>query len=243
MNRRRLLLLGYAGIASNIFLGFPAFGRDSDDKEETIPLVTINLPSPSALRGGWAALAAVMASRGWTKDVFATASDWVYHDGGGNWLVLRRHQQDRIVLFGHDHEYSYTYFREAAEYFDIEETDLLAGAPGWWDTNLEPNPFGDWIGFIYGWDGSRWQRAAYDEQDGFEQVGLLRACSTEDTELLGQHCEDAPGLNGRPPSPDALKVLVDADADITASLLEAVVPGWDIDTGVAAGRRFLEMRI
>ncbi|PLZ04685.1 hypothetical protein CEN49_10855 [Fischerella thermalis CCMEE 5273] len=30
-------------------------------------LVDVNLPPPSAMRGGWAALAAVLAARGWEK--------------------------------------------------------------------------------------------------------------------------------------------------------------------------------
>ncbi len=139
-----------------------------------MPLIDVELPSPEALRGGWAALAAVCASRGWTDSAYAESNQWFYHDGGGNWACIRFHHGGRAIMIGHDHEYSETYFREAAAYFDEEETDLLADAPDWWSFDLDPRPFGEWIGFIYGWDGNRWQRAAYNKPDGFEQVGLLR---------------------------------------------------------------------
>ena len=182
-----------------------------------------------------------MASRGWGKDVYATSSQWAYHDGGGNWISLRFKEKNRIVLLGHDHEYSNTYFGEAATYFGEEETDLLAGAPNWWSFDLEPHPFGEWIGFIYGWDGTNWRRASYEASDGFDSIGLLDACSMESTDLLRDFAADAPGLKGQPPSPEALRSLVAADANIDPSLLEAVVPGWDIAAGVEAGRRFREM--
>ena len=54
----------------------------------------------------------------------------------------------RAVLLGNDHEYSETYFGSAAEYFDTEETDLLADTTDWWSRNLDPSLFGEWIGFI-----------------------------------------------------------------------------------------------
>ena len=72
---------------------------------------------------------------------------------------------------------------------------------------------------------------------------MREACSLDGNDELTWLASDAPGLNGHPPSPRALQALVDADANITAPLLEAVVPGWDIEAGVAAGRRFLEMPI
>ncbi len=205
-----------------------------------MPLIELDLPTPKSLRGGWAAMAAVLAARGWDGDVYATPNQWLYHDGGGNWAGLRFQDQNRAVLLGHDHEYSDTYFGEAARYFEKEETDLLADAPDWWSRELDPPPLGEWISFIYGWDGHRWQRVAYDQHDGFEQVGLLRACSVGSTELLSQFVVDAPGLKGEPPDPRALSALVTADGDVTDTILKAVVPGWDIAAGVAAARKFLE---
>lgn len=208
-----------------------------------MPLLDVSLPPPAQLRGGWAALAAVYAARGWGDMVYATPDQWLYHDGGGNWACLRLIAQDKLVLMGHDHEYSDTYFGEAATYFEETETDLLLGAPDWWGARLDPRPFGEWVGFVYGWDGLKWQRASYDVPDGFKQVGLLGACSLTNTELLAEAACPAPGLQGAMPSDEVLRALVAADAKVSAELLEKVVPGWDIAAGVAAAQQFLKMPV
>ena len=200
-------------------------------------LIAVDLPSPASLRGGWAAMSAVCTSRGWKDSAYATANDWLFHDGGGNWARLRFLGERRAVLVGNDHEYTETYFGPAAAYFEEEETDLLAGAPEWWGTNLDASPFGEWIGFVYGWDGEKWQRAPYDKPDGFDQVGLLRCCSGKDNGELAEHCKDAPGLHGQLPSAESLTALVEADANLNRELLESVVPGWDVDAGVAAAKK------
>lgn len=206
-------------------------------------LVALDLPEPAALRGGWAALAAVCASRGWTDSAHASDNRWFYHDGGGNWACLHVLSPERAVLFGHDHEYSETYFADAAEYFGEEETDLLAGAPQWWRECLALPPNTMWIGFVYGWDGEQWQRAEYDLDDGFESLNLLGACSINSTELLEGFAADAPGLNGNRIASEHLQALILADAQITPELLEAVVPGWDIAAGVEASRAFLHLNV
>lgn len=206
-------------------------------------LVTLDLPSPASLRGGWAAFSAVATSRGWHDSAYATTNEWLFHDGGGNWACLRFLDNRRAVLLGNDHEYSETYFGSAAEYFDAEETDLLADAPDWWSRNLDPSPFGEWIGFIYGWDGKKWQRAKYDRPDGFEQIGLLKSCSVNNFNELAEYVADAPGLLGQTPGADSLSALVKADANVDRELLEAVVPGWDIDAGVTAARQFLNVKL
>ena len=199
-------------------------------------LVLKDIPSPAELRPGWAAMAAVYAARGWT-DVRSEDRDWIYHDGGGNWACLRFVGEDRAVLFGHDHEYSETYWGPAAATFGEEETDLLEDAPDWWSTDLAPPPVGEWIGFVYGWSGTDWARSFYRKNDGFRSVGLVKACMSA-AEHLCPFAADAPGLDGEPDA-DALAALVAADADLTPELVEAAVPGWDTAAGVAAGRRFL----
>ncbi|MEO1475258.1 MAG: proteophosphoglycan 5 [Pseudomonadota bacterium] len=202
-------------------------------------LQIVDIPSPRELRGGWAALSAVLAAAGLGNFVYADARQWYYHDGGGNWACLRFIGPGRIVLVGHDHEYSETYFRESAAYFGEGETDLLAGAPDWWGTDIGPSPFGEWIGFVYGWNGQIWQRADYDLNDGFTSVGLLKGCSIGGMEGLKESAADAPGLDGEDPDAAALSALIAADGNVTRELLEAAVPGWDIDAGVAAARAFL----
>ena len=206
-------------------------------------------PEPEAasrrVGGGWAALAAVYAARGWGDDIRATPEQWLYHDGGGNWACLRFAGGRKAVLIGHDHEMSKTSFGGPPGHGLGAETDLLAGAPSWWGSNLEiPELRGDRLGFVYGWNGRRWQRAGYDEEDGFDDVGLVRSCSVSDAGdrsaylRLYESTEEAFG-HAAGPDLKALKALVAADAHITRRLLEPIVPGWDIDAGVAAGREFL----
>jgi hypothetical protein len=201
----------------------------------------VDIPSPVQLRGGWAAHAAICASKGWSDVVHATTDEWLYHDGGGNWACLRFIAKDKIVLVGHDHEYSETYFRESAQYFGKAETDLLRGAPDWWGQRLDPRPFGEWIGFVHGWNGHIWQRARYDAPDGFDQVGLLRACGHTRLKELKDLTYGAPGLRDALPSDEALRALICADARIDPGLLASVVLGRDVAAGIAAARNFLDM--
>jgi hypothetical protein len=96
-------------------------------------------------------------------------------------------------LIGYDHEYSETYFDAAADYFGRRETDLFAGVPSWWKHAVSgyidrQRRNGEWIGFVYGFDGSCWSRADYTEPDGFDALGLPFAsdatCSARIADLL-----------------------------------------------------------
>ena len=206
-------------------------------------LIEMNLPTPKALRPGWAALAAVLASRGWKSVIYATSNQWQYHDGGGNWVVLRKIDKDKILMFGYDHENRGTYFREAAEYFEEEETDLLLDTPEWWSQDVWTTHFENWVGFIYGWDGLNWKRAVYDKEDGFNSVGLIRSCCDDPIDTIKEYAAAAPGLKGEQPNESAIKDLIAADGKLTHELLNSVVPGWDIEAGVLAGRKFLDMEL
>jgi hypothetical protein len=198
-----------------------------------MPLVEVALPTPTAMRGRWAATAAVYAARGWGDSCFADAGVWHYDDGGGNWANLRRLDAGRAVLFGHDHEYSETYFRDAAEYLDEPETDLLAGAPSWWGQALEGyKAFGEWIGFVYGYENGVWRRADYDLDDGFASVSLPVMDEAQCRGLIGELTD---GLA----TDAAVRALVATDGHAEESLVAAMVPqGWDVAAGVAAARRF-----
>ncbi|MCO1654991.1 proteophosphoglycan 5 [Pseudonocardia humida] len=203
-------------------------------------LVTLDLPRPDEMRGRWAAFAAVCAARGWSDSCRAEGGRWHYDDGGGNFADLVHVGAGRAVLIGNDHEYSDTYFATAAEYFGEEETDLLAGAPDWWAPPARAAmDRGEWIGFVYGFDGTTWRRAAYDKQDGFASVALPAVDERRCRELIEEFTQDAPGLAG-PPSPDAVAALIAADGDVTPDLLGRVVGtgGWDLTAGAAAARAF-----
>jgi hypothetical protein len=204
-------------------------------------LIPVDLEPPHQLRNRWAAHAAVMAALGNGDMSNATATRWHYDDAGGNWADLVLLDGGRAVLFGHDHEYSQTYFREAADYFQEEETDLLADAPEWWGSVL-PTGVDQWIGFVYGFDGTSWSRADYDLDDGFASVAVP-ACSDERlhemiVEFVHGSGEDA-GSNHEV-EPATIDALVALGPAITSDALRNVfcdVPG-DYDQGVAAAAAF-----
>lgn len=204
-------------------------------------LIQLDLPHPKELRGGWAALAAVYASIGWYDDVYADQDDWVYHDGGGNWVCLRYIDKDKIIIFGYDKEGD-TYFRDAAVYFEEEETDLLKDAPKWWATDLTPPQGYEWCGFIYGWNGEIWQRAEYELNDNFELLGLLKACGIGSNKIIMDIAMEVNQPLVRPVEDD-VNALIISDGDITDKLLLPVAPKGNIDEGVTAGRKFLDMKI
>ena len=126
-----------------------------------------------------------MNALGFGKGSFANGRLWHYDDGGGNYAELVLLDGGRAVLYGHDHEYSETYFREAAAYFEEEETDLLAGAPPWWGEVLPQAEF-QWIGFVYGYEDGAWARAAYEPDDGFASLALPAASEERLIELVNE---------------------------------------------------------
>lgn len=83
---------------------FRVISAKSRREEYYMPLTVLDLPDPMSLRGGWAALAAVCTARGWNDYAYATSSEWLYHDSGGNWACLRFQAGGRGVLVGQDHE-------------------------------------------------------------------------------------------------------------------------------------------
>lgn len=204
-------------------------------------LTALDLPEPTSMRGRWAAMAAVCAARGWGDSCRSDGKVWHYDDGGGNWADLHHLGDGRAVLVGHDHEYSQTYYAEASDFFEEPETDLLAGAPDWWEPPvLEVRRNESWIGFVYGFDGTGWYRAPYDVPDGFTSVGLPALTVRETRERMLTYAEDAPGRDG-PLTRAAVDALIAADGAVSEQLVAAVVgpTGWDAAAGAAAARRFL----
>lgn len=79
-----------------------------------VSTVPIDLPAPMAMRRRWAAVAAVVAARGWGRMCHADGPVWQVDVSGGNGVELHHVGGGRAVLVGHDHEYSDTYYGEAA---------------------------------------------------------------------------------------------------------------------------------
>jgi len=231
-------------------------------------LVELSIPAPKALRGGWAVRAAIDASSaGNNTYIYADRGCWYFNDGGGNWACLRFKNDTQAVLFGYDHEYSETYFRDAAKDFGEPKTELLSGAPSWWAEYIEPPQPEPYIGFIYGWDNNTWMRANYKENDGFKQLGLLRAIRIIGRDSLSDSLVDISwksGFAGVAMSMaryinvvSVLRVLVAADANISERDFEKLVlldsqddvsspkafPIVDAKAGVAAAKKFLAVSL
>ena len=201
-------------------------------------LVQLDLPDPMAMRGRWAALAAVRAAAGRGEQCRALGALWHYDDGHGSWAELHHLGDGRAVLLGQDRNESQTFYAEASDFFEEPETDLLAGAPGWWEPPVrrarEEQLF---LGFVYGYDGSVWQRADYESEDGFKAF-RLPALSSEWT----REAVVATARHSRMPEPsqESVDALIAADAALDTAAVSAVVPGgWDAEAGAVAGRLFL----
>lgn len=167
---------------------------------------------------------------------------WHFDDSGGNRAELHHLAAGRAVLIGHDHEYSETYYSPAAEEFGEDETDVLAESPDWWRPVVERILAAkDYVGFVYGFDGSAWKRADYSTEDGFHSVGLPALSFEKSRESIISFAQDAPGLGGSAPSPAAVEALIAADGDVTEAHVSAVIgtSGWDPAAGAAAARKFL----
>src|SRR5690349_2626430 len=104
INRRRLIRTTLAVAAAGLMSSRSVAQHEEQTQGAGMSLVDVDLPSPAQMRGGWAAFAAVLASRGWGRDAYAEPDQWLYHDGGGNWACLRFVEKDKVVLLGHDHE-------------------------------------------------------------------------------------------------------------------------------------------
>lgn len=207
-------------------------------------VVTLDLDPLPQWADRWAAVAGVLAATtGDAAGANATDGDWYYDDGGGNWAFLYRFADGRAVLTGSDHEYSQTYFGQAAAYFGEPETDLLAGAPHWWRQAVdahEPSR-GEWISWVYGWDGHRWQRARYETPDGFAQLKLPALSDTATAGFVREWVEQS--ATGQDVARDgAMAQLLAAGAHVTPDQLRAVGPAAaaHADLGADAARAFTE---
>ncbi|MFF9687515.1 proteophosphoglycan 5 [Streptomyces sp. NPDC014623] len=204
-------------------------------------LVQLDLPDPMALRGRWAALAAVQAASGHGERCQALWPLWHYDDGHGSWADLHHLDEGRAVLLGQDRNDSETFYAEASDFFEEKETDLLAGAPEWWEPPVRRVRDAElFLGFVYGFDGSTWHRAEYDLDDGFTSVGLPPLSTDRTREAIlttVRHVQD-PAVGE--PSRESADALIAADAEVDAALLTALIPSaaWDTEAGAAAARAF-----
>jgi len=206
-----------------------------------VALVQLDLPDPMVWRGRWAALAAVQAASGHGEQCRALWPLWHYDDGHGSWADLHHLDEGRAVLLGQDRNDSETFYAEASDFFEEKETDLLAGAPEWWEPPVRRVRDAElFLGFVYGFDGSTWHRAEYDLDDGFASVELPVLSADRTRTAIVAAVQQAPGPAGGEPSHESVDALIAAGADADAALVAAVVSsaGWDAEVGAAAARAF-----
>ncbi|MFB4420368.1 proteophosphoglycan 5 [Streptomyces sp. QL37] len=205
-------------------------------------LVQLDLPEPMSLRGRWAALAAVQAAAGHGERCRALWPLWHYDDGHGSWADLHHLDDGRAVLLGQDRNDSETYYAEASDFFEEKETDLLAGAPEWWEPPVRRVRDAElFLGFVYGFDGSAWYRADYELDDGFTSLGLPVLAATLTRGKIVATVQRLPDSEGGRPAYEAIDELIAAAGEADAGLVAAVAPsaGWDAEAGAAAARAFL----
>ncbi|KAA0918074.1 hypothetical protein [Dietzia sp. ANT_WB102] len=155
-------------------------------------------------------------------------------DDAGMWMALLRPGDGRALLVGWHPEFSLT---EGGGNSREAGTDLVGDAPGWWRRGVEhARSRNADLGFLYGWDGSRWWRLDQPADDGFdpELFPVTRAALRDIVdELADDTLLDAP-------DPDAVETLLTAGSGLTAADLAAVLhapDGWpevDLDAGARA---------
>ena len=156
----------------------------------------------------------------------------------GMWMALLRPGDGRALLAGRHHEFSLT---EGGGNAGEAGTDLVCDAPGWWRRGVEHARAHDaHLGFLYGWDGSRWWRLDQPVDDGFDPdlFPVTRAALRDIVdELADDTLLDAP-------DPDAVEALLAAGPGLGAADLGAVLhtpDGWpevDLEAGARAARDF-----
>lgn len=166
----------------------------------------------------------------------ATALHWTGEDD--MWMALVRPGDGRALLAGWHHEFSLT---EGSGRDGEAGTDLVGDAPGWWRRGVEHARSHDtYLGFLYGWDGTRWWRLDQPIDDGFDPE-LFPATPLALRDIIDGLADDTL-LDA--PDPAAVDALIAAGTELTAEHLETVLhapDGWpevDIAAGVAAAREF-----
>lgn len=137
---------------------------------------TVELPAPEQLRGRWAAFAAVWVGAGINTQPStgprAQDGDWVYEMELGQWAYLVRFKNGRAVLAGQ----SNPDIRRSPQQEASARKALLAGTPAWWSTVEEVLPKQAVLGFVMGWDGTKWTRSAdAPAEGGFDRMAFYPA--------------------------------------------------------------------
>ena len=180
----------------------------------------------------------------------ATGLHWAGDDD--MWMALIRPGEGRALLAGWHPEFSLTGGGGSVRSIGTGGTDAGAGtgdagsdlvgdAPGWWRRGVEYASSKDLpLGFLYGWDGTRWWRSDQPVDDGFDPE-LFPVTRHALREIIDDLADDTL-LD--PPDADAVAALLDAGTEPTTEHLTAVLhapDGWpevDPQAGVRAAREY-----
>lgn len=221
--------------------GFTAITSSSSSMGSSVgrmALLPVDLDStPDDIASLLAVDAAVRAAVGLEHNP-PTAGALHWAGAEGMWMALLRPGDGRALLAGWHHEFSLT---EGSGSTDEAGTDLVGDAPGWWRRGVEHARSAEaYLGFLYGWDGSRWWRLDQPVDDGFdpELFPVTRAALRDIVDELA----DDTLLD--PPDPDAVEALLTAGSGLTAADLRAALhapDGWpevDPDAGARAAHAY-----
>lgn len=188
-------------------------------------LERIDLPGLDELAGRWAAYAAVWAGGEFSSGGGPSADrgDWLYEDMFGQWGFLTRFADGRAVMVGSARPGE---VREVAKEREARSA-MLAGAPSWWATGLQPIDPATTIHFVCGYDDGRWRQVA-GASESTSGIGALNFVLRTERAVLDEMVLMA--NTGAPDQPAraraAARTLVRAGARATAAQVEAV--GRDI---------------
>lgn len=169
----------------------------------------------------------------------ATGLHWAGDDD--MWMELIRPDEGRALLVGCHPEFSLTAGGGAGSTGAGTGSDLVGDAPGWWRRGVEyANSKGLPLGFLYGWDGTRWWRSDQPVDDGFDPE-LFPVTRHALREIIDRLADDTL-LD--PPDADAVEALLDAGTEPTIEHLTATLhasDGWpevDPQAGLRAAREY-----
>lgn len=216
-------------------------GTSTEDSSATTgTLQQVELPSPEKLRNAWAAYAAVWTAAGASGEhqgPRAEGGDWLFVMETAEWAHLTRFQDGRAVLSGQSNP---DLERSDAEEKKAREA-LLAGAPSWWKGYEKQVRKGLSVGFVLGWDGSRWQRSSEAPSDGgFDAFTFVIAEPDDLGALLAMWAtEDEKEYTGATKA--AIDRVVKSGPEVTSAQLKALgngVNGSRVSRAVTVARAF-----
>jgi len=191
-------------------------------------LTTVSLDAPDELRNRWAAYAAMwtaasISGEGTSSDDTgprAEGGDWIYEMETGQWAYLIRFTDGRALLAGQGNPD----IRRGAKEEKAAREELVAGGPSWWKTFATVVPEFNSVGFVLGWDGKKWQRAAAAGGRGFAGLTFYIATPERLREQLATW--GSGGTEGYSASAgQAADRVMKAGPKVTVAQLKALGPG------------------